>query len=292
MAGASGDGQRGWPPWQGAAQPAPASRRRFSADDSPGCAACLQPQQQTQPQTASRLPRPTVSFANTGASPPTLDSRPHSGSAYQPLTSRAILAGRIRLGTILGAPRDQIAPSRRFYAGGGASVRGYGFQSIGPRDPNNDPIGGRSLAEFAIEARVKAFGNFGVVPFLDGGNIYTGGAPDFSGFRYGAGLGVRYYSSFGPIRVDVGTPLNPQQSKHLGLAVELAPLLSHFTDAPTRVRQMLMMGLVAAEPLPDTASRTFVPGVLHPSMLDEDNWRHLNTLFNQTKSAIRELVRL
>ena len=89
-----------------------------------------------------------------------------------------------------------------------------------------------------------------------------------------------------------GTPLNPQQSKHLGLAVELAPLLSHFTDAPTRVRQMLMMGLVAAEPLPDTASRTFVPGVLHPSMLDEDNWRHLNTLFNQTKSAIRELVRL
>ncbi|WP_245842041.1 MULTISPECIES: autotransporter assembly complex family protein [Sphingomonas] len=131
-------------------------------------------------------------------------------SAYQPLTSRAIVAGRIRLGTILGAPRDQIAPSRRFYAGGGASVRGYGFQSIGPRDPNNDPIGGRSLAEFAIEARVKAFGNFGVVPFLDGGNIYTGGAPDFSGFRYGAGLGVRYYSSFGPIRVDVGTPLNPQ----------------------------------------------------------------------------------
>lgn len=131
-------------------------------------------------------------------------------SAYRPVSERAVLAGRIRLGTIVGAPRDQIAPSRRFYAGGGASVRGYGFQSIGPRDPNNDPIGGRSLAEFAIEARVKAFGNFGIVPFFDGGNIYTGGLPDFSGLRYGAGLGVRYYSNFGPIRVDVGTPLNPQ----------------------------------------------------------------------------------
>ena len=131
-------------------------------------------------------------------------------SAYQPVTRRVVVAERIRAGTILGAPRDQIAPSRRFYAGGGASVRGYGYQSIGPRDPNNDPIGGRSLAEFSLEARVRVLGSFGVVPFLDGGNIYTDVVPRLSGFRYGAGLGLRYYSNFGPIRVDVGTPLNPQ----------------------------------------------------------------------------------
>jgi translocation and assembly module TamA len=131
-------------------------------------------------------------------------------SAYQPIGG-VVLAGRVRLGTIVGAPRDAIAPSRRFYAGGGASVRGYGYQSIGPRDPNNDPIGGRSLAEFAIEGRVKAFGNFGIVPFFDAGNIYTKPLPDFSGLRYGAGVGVRYYSNFGPIRIDVGTPLNPQR---------------------------------------------------------------------------------
>ncbi|WP_085808623.1 autotransporter assembly complex family protein [Sphingomonas sp. TZW2008] len=130
-------------------------------------------------------------------------------SAYRAIGG-VVLAGRVRLGTIVGAPRDAIAPSRRFYAGGGASVRGYGYQSIGPRDPNNDPIGGRSLAEFAIEGRIKAFGNFGVVPFFDAGNIYTGGVPDFSGLRYGAGVGVRYYSNFGPIRIDVGTPINPQ----------------------------------------------------------------------------------
>ncbi|GAA4760608.1 autotransporter assembly complex family protein [Stakelama sediminis] len=131
-------------------------------------------------------------------------------SAYQPVSKTVVLAQRVRLGSILGAPRDAIAPSRRFYAGGGASVRGYGYQDIGPRDPNNDPIGGRSLAEFSIEARVKAFGNFGVVPFLDAGNIYTSTLPKFTGFRFGTGLGVRYYSSFGPIRVDVGTPINPQ----------------------------------------------------------------------------------
>lgn len=132
------------------------------------------------------------------------------GSAYQPARRGIVLAERIRLGSILGASRDSIAPSRRFYAGGGASVRGYSYQAIGPRDVNNDPIGGRSLAEFSIEARVKAFGNFGIVPFLDGGTIYTSAIPRLSDFQYGAGVGVRYYSSFGPIRLDVGTPLNPQ----------------------------------------------------------------------------------
>ncbi|HEU0043611.1 MAG TPA: autotransporter assembly complex family protein [Sphingomonas sp.] len=130
-------------------------------------------------------------------------------SVYQPFGS-TVLAARTRVGSILGAPRDQVAPSRRYYAGGGASVRGYGYQDIGPRDVNGDPIGGRSLVEFSIEARVKTFGAFGVVPFLDAGNIATGVLPKLSGLRYGAGVGVRYYSSFGPIRVDIGTPINPQ----------------------------------------------------------------------------------
>src|SRR3546814_7360599 len=102
-----------------------------------------------------------------------------------------------------------IAPSRRFYAGGGGSVRGYGYQDIGPRDANDDPIGGRGLAELSVEARIR-FGNFGVVPFIDAGNISTDFLPDLNDFQVGAGIGVRYYTSFGPIRVDVGTPINPQ----------------------------------------------------------------------------------
>ena len=132
------------------------------------------------------------------------------GSYYIPASDRVIMAGRIRLGTISGAGTGAIAPSRRFYSGGGGSVRGYGYQQIGPRDAANDPVGGRSLTEFALEARVR-MGNFGVVPFLDGGNIYTSSLPKFSKFRLGAGIGGRYYSSFGPIRIDVGTPLNPQK---------------------------------------------------------------------------------
>lgn len=131
-------------------------------------------------------------------------------SLYQPFTPTVTLAGRVRLGTILGAGRDSIAPSRRFYAGGGGSVRGYGFQRLGPRDPVfDDPIGGRSLTEFALEARVR-WGNWGIVPFLDGGNISTSPLPKFDNLRFGAGIGVRYHTRFGPIRVDVGTPLNPR----------------------------------------------------------------------------------
>ena len=132
------------------------------------------------------------------------------GSAYWPVTDTITIAGRTRLGTILGASRDRIAPSRRFYAGGGGSVRGYGFQALGPRDPVfDDPIGGRSLTEFALEARVRV-GNFGIVPFIDAGNISTSPLPRLQDLQFGAGIGVRYHTRFGPIRIDVGTPLNPR----------------------------------------------------------------------------------
>ena len=146
-------------------------------------------------------------------------------SAYRPLSSSVVAAGRVRLGTILGAGRDDIAPSRRFYTGGGGSVRGYGFQQLGPRDIDGDPVGGRSLAEFSLEARVrlKAFGgNFGVVPFVDGGTLTDASVPDVSNWQFGVGIGLRYYSSFGPIRIDVGTPLNPRSGdSRVAVAVSL-----------------------------------------------------------------------
>jgi translocation and assembly module TamA len=128
------------------------------------------------------------------------------GSTYYGVTDAIVLAGRVRVGSIQGVARDDIAPSRRLYSGGGGSVRGFGFQELGPKDANDDPLGGRSVNEFAIEARYR-FGNFGVVPFIDAGQVYESTAPKFSGLRYGAGIGGRYYTNFGPLRVDVATPL-------------------------------------------------------------------------------------
>ncbi|KGB53657.1 BamA/TamA family outer membrane protein [Sphingopyxis sp. SE2] len=127
-------------------------------------------------------------------------------SGYYPVTDSIVLAGRVRVGSIVGAARERLAPSRRFYAGGGGSVRGFGFQELGPKDPNNDPIGGRSVNEVALEARYR-FGNFGVVGFVDGGQVYRSSAPTFQNLRFGAGIGARYYTNFGPMRFDIATPI-------------------------------------------------------------------------------------
>ena len=134
------------------------------------------------------------------------------GSKYLPVGDRLVLAGRLHFGSILGANRRTIAPTRRFYAGGGGSVRGYGYQQVGPQDINERPLGGNSVVEGSIEARYrfKAFGNdLGVVPFLDAGQVDTGIVPGFRDLKVGAGLGFRYYTSFGPVRIDIATPVNP-----------------------------------------------------------------------------------
>jgi len=134
------------------------------------------------------------------------------GSAYYSLSDSLVLAGRVRAASIAGAPRDAIAPSRRLYSGGGGSVRGYGFQELGPRDPNNDPIGGRSLVEAAAELRYR-FGNYGIVPFIDAGQAYASTAPQFTDLRYGVGIGGRYYTNFGPLRLDVATPIGRRKGE-------------------------------------------------------------------------------
>ena len=134
------------------------------------------------------------------------------GSYYQQVTEKVVLAGRAAYGAIPGTALVNIAPSRRYYAGGGGSVRGYGFREIGPRDELGEPSGGRSVLELAAEARIRTGfldGAVSVVPFVDAGTVGTGLTPDLGEFRIGAGVGVRYHTGFGPIRLDVGVPLNP-----------------------------------------------------------------------------------
>ncbi|MEO6379521.1 MAG: BamA/TamA family outer membrane protein [Caulobacteraceae bacterium] len=127
-------------------------------------------------------------------------------SGYFPVGSSVVLAARARVGSIVGADRDRIAPSRRIYGGGGGSVRGFGYRQLGPLDTDRDPIGGRSQFEFAFETRYR-FGDFGIVPFVDVGQVYESSLPKFSDIRAGVGIGARYYTNFGPLRVDVATPL-------------------------------------------------------------------------------------
>ena len=133
-------------------------------------------------------------------------------SYYYGVSDNIVLAGRARVASIPGAPREEIAPSRRLYAGGGGSVRGYGYRSIGPANDSGDPTGGRSLLELSAEARIRTpllDNSIGIVPFVDAGTVSVGPTPQFDEIKVGVGVGVRYYTSFGPIRVDVGVPLNP-----------------------------------------------------------------------------------
>lgn len=135
-------------------------------------------------------------------------------SYYQPV-GKTVIAARVAGATVAGAQLLDIAPSRRLYSGGGGSVRGFGFQAIGPRNIFDEPEGGRSLLEAAVEARIPTNlfdGAIEVVPFFDLGSISSDPVPSFDVVRAGAGIGVRYKTSFGPIRVDVGVPLNPTAS--------------------------------------------------------------------------------
>ncbi|CAN5367861.1 autotransporter assembly complex family protein [soil metagenome] len=135
-------------------------------------------------------------------------------TGYYPISDSIVLAGRVRAASITGIARDDIAPSRRLYGGGGGSVCGYGYQRLGPFDPDGNPVGGRSLNEFSLEARYR-FGNFGIVPFFDGGNSYESSLPKGGDMRYGAGIGGRFYTNFGPLRFDVATPLNKRKGDGL-----------------------------------------------------------------------------
>jgi translocation and assembly module TamA len=123
---------------------------------------------------------------------------------------KLVLAGRARVGSIVGAARDDIAPSRRLYSGGGGSVRGFGYQQLGPKDVDNNPIGGRSLTEFAVEARYR-FGNYGIVPFFDGGRVGESSTPEHKGHALRRRHRRALLYQFRPVQARCGDAARPQE---------------------------------------------------------------------------------
>jgi translocation and assembly module TamA len=109
---------------------------------------------------------------------------------------------------LLGPSLAEIPPDKLFFAGGGGSVRGYGFKSIGVDDGMGNVTGGRYLLEASLEARAKVTDTIGVVGFVDGGYVAADTFPGIEDLRLGAGIGVRYYTGLGPLRADFAIPLN------------------------------------------------------------------------------------
>lgn len=127
-------------------------------------------------------------------------------SVYSDLgTPKIVGAARVRIGSLAGA--NGAPPDRLFFAGGGGSVRGYEHQSLSPLSETGLE-GGRSLAELSLEARWRTSERLGLVAFVDAGAAGQSQRPPFDEMRAGAGLGVRYYAGFGPLRADIAVPLN------------------------------------------------------------------------------------
>lgn len=135
------------------------------------------------------------------------------GSAYlsADVAFRPTLALRVSMGASTGTSLDNIPADERFYVGGGGSVRGYAYQTVGSLT-DNEPDGGKSFAETTVELRLRFGKNWGLTLFSDGGYAYAEELPEFgTDFLWGAGLGLRYHTSFAPIRFDIATPLNKRE---------------------------------------------------------------------------------
>jgi translocation and assembly module TamA len=156
---------------------------------------------------ATLLLTPTQSLGGTSA---TFTIAQLSGSAYFDLSGggRSVVAVRGLVGKAFGANVFSLPPDQRFYAGGSGTVRGFRYQSIGPQFPDGKPTGGTAVSAASVELRQRILEHYGVVAFVDAGQVAAEGSPFTSNWRVGAGIGARYYTSIGPIRLDVAIPLN------------------------------------------------------------------------------------
>lgn len=136
-----------------------------------------------------------------------------------PLTRRVRLLGRAELGYSLVEQFSELPASQRFFAGGDQSVRGYRYQSLGPRDADGNVIGGRYLNVFSIESEYRVWQNWGAALFLD-----AGGADDHPGptLAKGVGAGLRYRAPIGSLQLDLAHPMDENESGirvHIGVRV-------------------------------------------------------------------------
>lgn len=128
--------------------------------------------------------------------------------AYFSLNKRFVLAGRVQFGSVLGAGSDEVPPDMLFFSGGGGTVRGQPYQSLGVDQGGGDTVGGRGFMGLSAEMRIGLNDKIGIVGFADAGYISADSTPWQGGeWQSGAGLGLRYNTGIGPIRLDVAAPV-------------------------------------------------------------------------------------
>jgi len=127
---------------------------------------------------------------------------------YQTIPWQTVLAARAKMAfaTPIGA-NENLPLFDRLYAGGAESVRGYGRRRLGPRDSDNNPIGGESAVEGSLELRHTLWGPIGGAVFLDAGQVSLNRwDPPVGDLKYGSGFAITYATPVGPLRFDLGFP--------------------------------------------------------------------------------------
>lgn len=146
-----------------------------------------------------------------------------AGHAIAPLPWRFSLSSRIKAGvTFQNEPLKDLPASLRFFAGGDRSVRGYAYQSLGPKDITGKVIGGKDLLVGSVELDRALFKDWGVAAFYDVGNSFN--SLNRIRLYQGAGLGVRYYTPIGALQLDVARQIgvdNPAFRVHFTVGIEL-----------------------------------------------------------------------
>jgi len=141
--------------------------------------------------------------------------------AAYPFGTRLTLFARAEMGASFTPDFQNLPPSQRFFAGGDQSVRGYAYQSIGPKDANGDVVGGKYLSVFSIEPDIRILQNWSIAAFYDLGGVADRPAPKLMG---GVGAGVRYRAPFGEVKIDLAHPLTGDETGirlHIGVRVGL-----------------------------------------------------------------------
>lgn len=137
-----------------------------------------------------------------------------TGNVYIPITpeKRVVLALRMQLGSIAGASRKDVPLSKLFLGGSEDELRGYRYKTVSPLNSHNEPLGGRSAIFATVETRFRVTKTIGIVPFADFGTV---GFSQFPTLRdrwlKSIGAGFRYFAFFGPLRFDIGFPLNKRK---------------------------------------------------------------------------------
>jgi translocation and assembly module TamA len=129
---------------------------------------------------------------------------------YVPLQAKKLIfATRIQLGSIAGAPRRDVPLPLLFLGGSEDDLRGYRYKTVSPLNSHRKPYGGRSAVFLSFEARFRFSETIGIVPFADLGTVTFPQLPQFDTKWFkSVGVGLRYFTFFGPLRADIGFPLN------------------------------------------------------------------------------------